>query len=370
MNPRFANVEPSLIREVNARKTPQDVDLGLGEPVLRPDLGPLEKAMTWVGVHGCPYTANAGDASLRAAVAERVGADAARVVITHGSQEAVYLALRTAVDPERDEVLVVEPAYPAYVRICEAEGIPVRTVALSPHDGFAPRAQPVLDALSARTRLVVISSPCNPTGRIWPRAELAALAAGLPASCGVLSDEVYRELHYGEAPTSMAELHPHTLVAGGLSKSHALTGLRLGWLVCPPALVGSVVRAHQLMATAASTLSQRVALEVIASRTPSHRDVYAERLSGLRDALRDHGLRAITPEGAFYCMLAIPSGAPSLETALRLLRDHHVVTVPGVAFGASGEGWLRISWVSDPDIVAEGLRRIARGLGRTPAASE
>lgn len=362
MNPRFANVEPSLIREVNARKKPGDIDLGLGEPVLRPDMGPLERALAWLGENGCPYTANAGDPALRAAVAAALQVEASRVIITHGSQEAVYLAIRAAIDPARDEVLVVEPAYPAYARICEAEGIPVRRAALSADDGFAPRAQPVLEALTERTRLVVLSSPCNPTGRTWPRAELAALAAGLPVGCRVLSDEVYRELWYGEPPVSMATLHDDTIVAGGLSKSHALTGLRVGWLVCPPELVGSALRAHQLIATAACTYSQRTALELLSAGLPSHRDIYAARLPALQAALAENGLRAVHPDGAFYCLVRLPDGLQSLPTALRLIDEHRVVTVPGVAFGASCEGWLRVSWVSEPATVAEGLRRVAAGL--------
>mgnify|MGYP006278930283 CR=1 FL=1 len=364
MNPCFTNVEPSLIREVNARKKPGDIDLGLGEPVLRPDMAPLQRALAWIEANGCPYTANAGDPALRAAVAASRGIDASRVLITHGSQEAVYVGLRVAVDPALHEVLVVEPAYPAYTRICEAEGIPVRTVALSADDGFAPRAGPVLDAVTERTRLVVLSSPCNPSGRVWPAAELAALASGLPDGCRVLSDEVYRELWYDTPPLSVATLREDTLVAGGLSKSHALTGLRVGWLVCPPDLMGSAIRAHQLIATAACTFSQRTALEVLAGGVPSQREIYAARLPALRAALAEHQLQAVLPDGAFYCLVRIPDGVPSLATALRLLEEQHVVTVPGIAFGASCEGWLRASWVSDTATVAEGLRRVAAGLGR------
>lgn len=362
MNPRLANVEPSLIREVNARKKPGDIDLGLGEPILRPDMQPLERALAWLTENGCPYTANAGDPALRKAVAAALQVDTSRIIITHGSQEAVYLAIRAAVDAAHDEVLVVEPAYPAYARICEAEGIAVRRAPLSADDGFAPRARPVLEALTERTRLVVLSSPCNPTGRVWPREELAALAAGLPDSCRVLSDEVYRELWYDTPPVSMAALRDNTIVAGGLSKSHALTGLRVGWLICPPDLVGGALRAHQLIATAACTFSQRTALELLAAGLPSHRPVYAARLPALQAALAENGLRAVMPDGAFYCLVRIPDGQPSLPTALHLIDAHHVVTVPGVAFGASCEGWLRISWVSDPATVAEGLRRLAAGL--------
>ena len=363
MNPGFAKVAPSLIREVNARKKPGDIDLGLGEPVLRPDMGAFERALARVRERGCPYTANAGDEALRDAVARRLETEASQIVITHGSQEALYLGIRVAVDPSEDEVLVVEPAYPAYTRICEAEGIAVRAVGLSPDDGFTPRAQPVLEALTSRTRLVVLSSPCNPTGRVWAPDELARLYAGLPEGCRVLRDEVYHELTFDHArQASAATLRASTLIAGGLSKSHALTGLRIGWLACPADIIASAVRAHQLIATSASTFSQHVALEIIAGEVPSHRAHYAARLPLLAAALARHGLHAVMPEGAFYCMVAIPNGRPSLETALHLLEAHHVVTIPGSAFGQSSEGWLRISWVCEPDVLDEGLARIAAGF--------
>lgn len=117
MNPLIGAVEPSLIRELNARKRPGDLDLGLGEPTLRPEGEPFRRALEWVARHGCPYTANLGQDELREAVARYVGGRPEEICITHGSQEALYLALRVALDPARDEALVVEPCYPAYSAI-------------------------------------------------------------------------------------------------------------------------------------------------------------------------------------------------------------------------------------------------------------
>jgi aspartate/methionine/tyrosine aminotransferase len=364
VNPRFAAVEPSLIREINRRKQPGDIDLGLGEPVLRPDMAPLQRALQWISESGCPYTANPGDPALRAAVSRCTGVP--DVVVTLGSQEAVYVALRVAVDPAREEVLIVEPAYPAYAKICEVEAIPYRVAALSADHGFAPRAEPVIRALTDRTALVVLSSPCNPSGRVWPRGELEKLAEALPDGCRVLSDEVYRELYYEQRPTSMAEVFDRTLVAGGLSKSHALTGLRVGWLCVPPDLVTAATRAHQLIATAASTFSQRVALEILQEGSAPHRAIYRDRQIALIEALDRTGLHYVRPEGAFYCLVRIPDRSSSLAMSLRLLEEAHVVTVPGVAFGQSCEGWLRISWVGDPTSVAEGVARIAASFEGNP----
>jgi aspartate/methionine/tyrosine aminotransferase len=201
--------------------------------------------------------------------------------------------------------------------------------------------------------MVVLNSPANPTGRIWPAAELRALAAGLAARGGtpvwVLADEVYRELWYGdEPPASAAAFHPHTLVAGSLSKSNALTGLRLGWLAGPADAVAAATRAHQFAVTAADTFAQRVALELL--RAPgalaAHRPLYAARREQMLQYADHHGIDLIPPEGAFYTLLRLPEplASDSVAAAERLLEEERVVTVPGRAFGASGEGWLRISW--------------------------
>jgi aminotransferase len=372
MNPNLARVAPSLIRAINARKQPDDIDFGLGEPRLRPPIAPFEAATEWVRRHGCAYTTNAGDAELREHVARYVGvADAARVCITVGSEEALYLAIKAVIDPVADEVLIVEPCYLAYEKICALEGIASRTVALDAEHGFRPDAERVLEALGPRTRLLVLNTPANPTGRVWPVAELQRLADGLAARPGapvaVLADEVYRELYYdGSPPASMAALYPHVLVAGSLSKSNALTGLRLGWLAGPAEMVAAAVKVHQFVNTAASTFSQRVALELFRTEgmLAAHRPHYAAMRAVLLRALVRDGVDHVVPEGAFYCMLRVLQArhADSTLTALALLDAERVVAVPGAAFGTSAEGWLRISWVADADVLEEGIRRIGRFL--------
>ena len=376
MNPRLAGIAPSLIRAINARKRPGDVDLGLGEPTLRPDVAPFEAAMEVVRREGLPYTPNAGLGELREAIARYfafpgLGA-AASVCVTVGSEEALYLALKTALDPAKDEVLIVEPCYLAYPKLCALEGIRHRAVALDASDGFRPRADLVLGALRPDTRMIVINTPCNPTGRVWPGTELKALADGLaarPKPVYVLSDEVYRELYYGEErPASVAELHPHALVAGSLSKSNALTGLRLGWLIGDARVIGEATKVHQLVNTAASTLSNHVALEIF--RRPesmaAHRPLYQRQRALLLELLARHGIEHAPVEGAFYCFVRLPPGlaADSLAAAERLLGELRVVTVPGVAFGAAGEGWLRLSWVASPDALTAGIERIAQFFNR------
>jgi len=373
MNPVLATIAPSLIRAINARKRPGDIDLGMGEPTLRPDVAPFEAATERVRAEGLPYTANAGAPGLRAAIASYFGfpgmAEAANVCVTIGSEEALYLAIKTVLDPARDEVLIPEPCYLAYAKLCALEGVRHRSVGLSADDGFRPSAEAVLGALGPDTRMVILNTPANPTGRVWPAGELRKLADGLAARPGppvyVLSDEVYRELYYtAERPASVADVYGHALVAGSLSKSNALTGLRLGWLVGPGEVIAEATKVHQLVNTAASTFSGHVALEIF--RRPealaAHRPLYAEQRARLLDHLARHGITHAPVEGAFYCFVRLPErwAVNSLAAAERLLDEQRVVTVPGIAFGAAGEGWLRLSWVAPPDALAEGISRIAQ----------
>jgi len=379
VNPRLAAIPPSIIRALHSRKRSGDIDLGLGEPTLRPDSAPFEAALDWVRAHGCPYTPNAGDAELRERISGYHGSgDAERVCVTVGSEEALYLAIKALLDPAQDEALIVSPAYLAYEKICAMEGIHARTADLDPEDGFAPSADRVLAALGPRTRMVVLSSPCNPTGRVWPAAELEALASGLRSRSAdgpiwLLADEVYRELYYGdgaESAPSAAGLYEHAVVASSLSKSHSLTGLRLGWLYGPREAVALATRAHQLVNTAASTFSQRVAIGIMQGAGPgAHRGVYLRRRDLLLELLRDHGLHAAAPEGAFYCMLRLPAALAddSLAVSTALLEESRVVTVPGVAFGTAGEGWIRISWCGEEESLEEGMGRIARYFGEADA---
>jgi aminotransferase len=369
MNPHLDSIAPSLIRALNAKKRSGDIDLGLGEPTLRPDLAPFEAATAWVRDHGCPYSPNAGFLGLRHAIAQHYGypglAHADNVCVTVGSQEALYLAVKALCDPATDEVLVVGPGYPAYPKLVQMEGVAVRSVDLPAETGFAADAAMVLSAVGPRTRLIILASPANPTGRVWPKSELEALASGLSARPGrpvfVLADEVYRELVYTDAPyTSLAEVYPHTLVANSLSKSNALTGLRLGWLMAPTSVMPTLVKAHQFINTAASTYSQQVALAVF--QTPgmlqAHRGHYQAKRDRVVAALAARGFTFVAPEGAFYVMVKLPgTGAvDSVAIAYRLLGEAHVVTVPGAAFGA--EGWVRLSWVAEDAAFTEGLDRL------------
>jgi len=378
VNPILADIAPSLIRELNARKRPDSLDFGLGEPTLRPNTAPFDEALRWVHEKGCPYSPNPGFNDLREAIARHYGYPgfdkAANVCVTNGSQEALYLAIKALLDPDEDEVLVVEPGYPLYPKLCQMEGLAHRTVGLDGARGFAPDADRILGALGPRTRMIVLSTPSNPTGRVWPRSELEKLARGLQERPGVpvwvLSDEVYRELYYtDEPPASMAEVYPYVVVANSLSKSNALTGMRLGWLLAPTEVMPGLIKVHQFITTAASSFSQRVALSIF--ETPGalgeHRAWYAAMRSVLIQELDRSGLEYVAPDGAFYCFVRLPRAwaADSIQAAYAILEQANVVVTPGRAFGECAEGWVRLSWITPEEVLKEGIARL-KGLLLSP----
>jgi aspartate aminotransferase len=368
-NPRIAAIESSLIRAIAARKKPDSIDLGLGEPTLLPQQRFIDAAARWVAEHGLRYTLNAGDESVRALIAAHYdypGMRAARnVCMTAGSQEAVFVAIKTLLDPAVDELLVVAPAFPAYAKIAQLEGIAARHVHLSPDDGYAYDVERILDALEPATRVIVIGSPQNPTGRVLRDADARRLAAALLARPGppvwILSDEIYRELTYVDEPGYMARYYPYTVVANSLSKSNALTGMRIGWLIAPDEAIEQLVKTHAWITATANTFAQRVAYEIFSEPGALAEQAawYRAQQRRVTDVLATSGMEYVPIDGAFYACVRLPDGGDSLAAALDLVEHGGVVAIPGVLFGPTLEGWLRLTWVAPIDTFAEGLRRIA-----------
>jgi aspartate/methionine/tyrosine aminotransferase len=369
VNPRLAAIEPSQIRALAAKKTATSIDLGLGEPTLLPQQRFIDAAARDTAARGMKYTLNAGDAELRASIAAHYAypsmPDARNVTIMTGSQEAMYVAIKTLLDPARDEMLVIEPAYPAYAKIAQLEGIAVRSVGMPENTGFAYDADLILGALTPATRLIILASPANPTGRVIARAEMARLAAALLARRGepvwILADELYRELTYTADAGHAGAVYPYTIAVNGLSKSNALTGLRIGWTIAPAPLCDELTKVHAWISSAASTFGQRVARAIFAEPGALTEQVpwYHAQRSAVLAALRASGLTFVEPDGAFYVCVRLPHGTASLAAAHRLIDEHDVVTMPGSIFGATLEGWLRLSWVAPIEDFRTGLARIA-----------
>lgn len=377
-NMKLAAIPPSAIRAMHERKRPTSIDLGMGEPTLRPDPEPFAIAADWVRSNGCPYSPNAGVLELRERVAHIYGGrfhtGAANVCVINGSQEGIFLAIKALLDPAKDEVLLTDPSYPSYARCCQLEGVAKRTVALSPQDGFSIRAGALLGALTQATRMIMIGSPANPTASVMDEDELRRLADGLLERKGppvwVVVDEVYRELTFtGKPYASLLDYYPHAIALQSLSKSCALTGLRLGFFIGPAPTVDAVTRAHSLIMMSTNMFAQQVALAIVvdAKRLRAHHQWYAGQRQLVIETARRYGLPIIEPQGSFYCLLALPEWASNSESAAdQLLERHDVVTVPGAVFGDGGQGYLRLTWAGAAAVVVEGLERIAAFCSERP----
>jgi aspartate/methionine/tyrosine aminotransferase len=368
---RLRGIQKSVIRQVFDRARPGSINLGLGEPDLpTPDVVRREAARVVIEEQN-GYTTHAGLQPLR----ERVAGDyphlaltPEQVVVTAGSQEALYLALLTLVD-EGDEVLIPDPGFVAYPTIVRMAGGTPRSYRMPAAGGFAFDAAEFRRALTPRTKAVVCISPSNPTGRVLSRAELASMAEALSGTgVYVISDEIYRDLYFTEErPASVSEFRAErVLVIGGLSKSMSMTGWRLGWLCGDRAVVQSALVLHGYTTTCASTVSQKAALAAWTAEAGDARESFRRTFRGRRDHLtgllaRELGLRAVEPEGAFYTMVDVSAHGDSMGVAERFL-EHGVITVPGAAFGPEGEGFLRVSFCADLPIIEEGVRRMKEAL--------
>lgn len=370
MNPRVDDISGSLIREIASKRRETSCDFGLGEPSLAPNVAHLDAAMRYVREHGVRYSANAGDARLRASIAAHYRYPhldrAENVCVTTGSQEATFATIKALLDPQKDELLVVEPAFPSYAKMAKLEGITVRTVAMDETEDFAYDADRILQAVGERTRLVVICSPCNPTARVMSAASAQTLSRGLLARPGapvwVLHDEIYREQTFAASPARFAEIYPNTVVTNSLSKSNALTGLRLGWVIASERAIEAIVKVHAWITSCADTFAQQVALSIFTAPggLREHAEWYLGRRNDVVAALDATGLRYIAPEGSFYVCVRLPECIGSLPAALALADDYDVIAIPGIAFGECFDNWLRLSWVTSMESVEVGLARIAR----------
>ncbi len=367
---RLRGIEKSVIRQVFDRALPGSINLGLGEPDLpTPDCIRREAARVALEEQN-GYTTHAGLLSLRERIAGDypfLAGDPNRVVVTNGSQEALYLALMTLVDAG-DEVLLPDPgfvAYPTIVRM--AGGVPVY-YRLPAADDFAFAADEFRRQLSPRTKVVVCISPSNPTGRVLTDEDVAAMAAALAGTgVHVISDEIYREIYYAaQRPASISDFYARTLVISGLSKSMSMTGWRLGWLCGEPEVVRSALVLHGYTTTCAATISQKAALaawtdEAATARAGFRRTFHARRDHLLALMRKELGLRVVAPDGAFYAMINVSAYGDSMKVTDAFLAQG-VITVPGAAFGRECADYLRVSFCADHTTLTEGVRRMKQAL--------
>jgi len=369
---RLQGIEKSVIRQVFDRALPGSLNLGLGEPDLpTPDVI-RQAAIRVINDEQNGYTSHAGLPALREKIANDypyLGGKPERVIVTAGSQEALYLALLSIVD-EGDEVLLPNPGFVAYPTIVRMAGGSSTFYQLPAENDFDFDLDSFRRALTPKTKAVVCISPSNPTGRALSKTDLAGIAEALrDHDAYLISDEIYRELYYGdERPESASEFHERTIVISGLSKSMSMTGWRLGWVAGDATVIQSMLVLHGYVTTCASAVSQKAALAAWSEEAEAARAGFRKTFKARRDHLlglidTELGLRAVSPDGAFYTMVDVSKHGTSMDVAEALLQER-VITVPGSAFGSQSEGFLRVSFCAELDALTEGVSRIKRALQR------
>ena len=382
---RVADALPrSGIREVMDRAAGMDgvIHLEVGEPSFPTPAHVVEAAFAAARGGATKYTPNAGLPSVRRAVAEHYAAAwrtrvaPEQVLLAAGAVNALA-ATTMAVAEEGDEVLVPDPGWPNYASIVALARARVVRYPLRPERGYLPDPAEVAARVTPRTKALVLNTPGNPTGAVFPAATVEALVR-LAAERGlwVLSDEVYEALVFdGEHVPAARFADGRVVTVSGCSKTYAMTGWRLGWAIADPALValgGKVQEALVSCAPAVSQAAAEAALRGPQACVAEMREAYRRRRDLARRELEPAGLLPTVPRGAFYALVDLrATGLPSRELTGALLEEERVATAPGSAFGEVAEGMVRVSLATADDDLAEGCRRIRRfaeRLGAAPAA--
>lgn len=372
---RADRIAPSAIRRLFDARRPTTVNLGFGEPGIPIPAELLDAGYARFRKDRPGYPPNAGLPALREKIRDHYRFSHAtkieNVVVTVGLQEALFCTLLAIADPG-DEIVVPEPAFLNYRVVAELLGLTVVPVPKPRASGFALDVAAIAAAIGPKTRAVLLNSPCNPTGRIDRREDLERLAAATEASgIWIVSDEIYAAMHFGGAPpVSPGTLTDRAIVLGALSKTCSFTGLRLGWAVVPDRIARAVAAVHQYDVTCAPTISQYLALEAFSD--PRWLDSIRPHIARQRGIVlkaieSEWRLPMAPPEGAMYAFVDFTSIAPrSIALAERLLEEADVLTVPGAAFGAEGEGFLRITYGANPrdEETVEGLKRVTNWMAK------
>lgn len=378
LNPNIKNIPPSGIRKYfDLLGGMEDgISLGIGEPdfptpwhIRNAGITSLEKGYT-------KYTPNAGLSDLRKAISDymkrRFELDydpMGQILVTVGGSEGLDLALRCILEAG-DEVIVPTPSFVCYGPLASmAHGVPV-LVETKAENEFRLTAQELRNAITPKTKALVLPYPNNPTGGIMEREHLEELAQVLRGTdIMVISDEIYAELTYGKKHVSFAnipDMYERTIVVNGFSKAYSMTGWRMGYLCGPREIVGAMTKLHQYGIMSAPTTSQYAAIEAMKNGDGDIADMkeeYDARRRFLVDGFQKLGLDCFEPRGAFYTFPCIKStGLTSEEFCERLILQERVAVIPGSAFGPGGEGFVRACYAASMKDLAEALKRIERFL--------
>lgn len=383
LSERIVGIKPSGIRKFFdvVSEMPDAISLGIGEPdfdtpwhIRDEGIYSLEKGRTF-------YTSNSGLKELKVEICNylcrRFDLEydyQKEVIVTVGGSEAIDIALRAMIDPG-DEVIIPQPSFVAYEPCAIlANAVPV-LLSLKAENEFRLTAQELEDAITEKTKVLILPFPNNPTGAIMERADLEAVAkVVLKHDLFVISDEIYAELSYKGKHVSIAQIpgmRERTVLINGFSKAYAMTGWRLGYTCAPADITEQMLKIHQFAIMCAPTTSQYAAVEALKNGdddVAQMREQYNQRRRYLVYSFKQMGLPCFEPYGAFYIFPCIREfGMSSEEFATRFLEEEKVAAVPGTAFGDCGEGFLRISYAQSMENLKIAVSRLEQFIGRLRA---
>lgn len=368
------NIKPSGIRKFfeYANSDSNIISLGVGEPDFNTSDNVVKAAVNSLNRGDTCYSSNLGLIELRRKVSEYIAKainldynPENEILITVGCSEAIDITIRTFVNPG-DEVIIVQPCFVAYAPLVQlAGGIPV-FISTKSEDNFTFNVDQLLEKITDKTKLLIISFPSNPTGAIMKKSDLEKISKVISKrDIMVMSDEVYSELTYDGKHFSIAEcdgMRDKTIVINGFSKAFAMTGWRLGYLVAPRIVVEQMTKIHQYAIMCAPTISQNAALEALtscANQVSLMKDIYLQRRDYIYERLTEMGLETVLPGGAFYIFPSIKcTGISSEQFCTQLIKNYKLAVIPGNAFGDSGEGYVRISYSYSMEHIEEAMNRL------------
>ena len=374
---KTADIKPSGIRKFFDVVNTMDgaISLGVGEPdfdtpwfIREEGIYSLEKGRTF-------YTSNAGLPELKKEISRYIKRrfdveydSSSEITVTVGGSEGIDIAMRAMINPG-DEVIIPQPSYVSYEPCAIlADGVPV-IIKLEDKDKFKLTPDKLLNAITDKTKILVLPFPNNPTGSIMTEKDLEPIAKiCVEKDIYVISDEIYTELTYtGDKPASIIQfpgMKERTVLINGFSKAYAMTGWRLGYACGPSNIIKQMIKIHQFAIMCAPTTSQYAAVVALRdgdSAVASMRESYNQRRRYVLSRLSEMGIDCFEPEGAFYVFPSIKKfGMTSEEFCTKLLESQKVAVVPGDAFGDSGEGFIRISYAYSLKQLKEALERIEK----------
>ena len=376
-------IKPSGIRKFFdiASEMKDVISLGVGEPdfdtpwhIRDEGIYSLERGRTF-------YTSNTGLKELRVEInnylTRRIGVSYDpdnEIMVTVGGSEGIDIAMRAMLDPG-DEVLIPQPSYVSYEPCCVLAGGKPVIINLKEENEFRLTAAELEEAITDKTKLLVLPFPNNPTGAIMERSDLEAVAAVIEKhDLYVISDEIYSELSYKGDHVSITQLpgmRERTVLINGFSKAYAMTGWRLGYACAPEVILKQMLKIHQFAIMCAPTTSQYAAIEALKNGdedVAQMRDAYNQRRRFLMERFKEMGLQCFEPYGAFYVFPCIKEfGLSSDDFAMRFVQEEHVAVVPGTAFGDCGEGYLRISYAYSIEALKLALERMEKFIKKLRA---